>query len=80
MNATVDSVLTVLRGLAPAELDGLGPRTPFEEAEIDSLVLVEAAVKLSSAYGVHLEDTDVEQAGTAAGLTELILRRAAAEG
>lgn len=75
MTATVDTVITVLQDLAPDELAGLSPGTAFEDTEIDSLVLVEAAVKLSSAYGVHLEDTDLLDAGTPAGVTRLIHER-----
>jgi len=78
MSATVDTVIEVMRDLAPLELVDLAPDTPFEDTEIDSLVLVEAAVKLTSAYGVSLDDSDLVGAATPAGVVDLIRSRLAA--
>lgn len=50
----------------------------FDDAEIDSLVLAEAAVVATRLYGVRVEDWELRETRTLRGAGALIRERAAA--
>ncbi|MBD0711689.1 MULTISPECIES: acyl carrier protein [unclassified Streptomyces] len=73
-----DVVLTLLveKYEAPAETTSVD--TDFESIGFDSLILVEVAVDLSRQYGVEVADDELQEAGTALGVAELLVAKGAA--
>jgi hypothetical protein len=55
---------------------GLDPATPFDEADIDSLVLAEVAVVATRLYGVAVHDWELRDAGTMLAAAALVRERA----
>ncbi|MQY11312.1 hypothetical protein SRB5_14270 [Streptomyces sp. RB5] len=51
------------------------PETTFEALEYDSLVVVELSLSLGKMYAVELEDAEIKEAGSAAGLAALLLAK-----
>ncbi len=63
-----------------AELDAadLDLRTPFPEADIDSLLAMEIAVHVEKKFGVRFEDTDMKRVQSIADLAQLVEERSRA--
>lgn len=63
-----------------AELDAeeLDLRTPFPEADIDSLLAMEIAVHVEKTFGVRFEDTDMKRVQSIADLAQLVVERSRA--
>ncbi|TGN77992.1 acyl carrier protein [Streptomyces bauhiniae] len=76
-SALADAVLALLvdKYEAPAETTAVD--TEFELIGFDSLILVEVAVDLSGRYGVEVADDELQEAGTAAGVAELLVAKGA---
>ncbi|PAZ14798.1 hypothetical protein CLM62_17790 [Streptomyces sp. SA15] len=75
--ALADAVLALLvdKYEAPAETTAVD--TEFELIGFDSLILVEVAVDLSRRYGIEVADDELQAAGTAAGVAELLVAKGA---
>ncbi|MEV7736586.1 acyl carrier protein [Streptomyces sp. NPDC088921] len=73
--ALADAVLTLLveKYEAPAETTAVD--TEFELIGFDSLILVEVAVDLSRRYGTEVADDELQEAGTAAAVAELLVAK-----
>jgi acyl carrier protein len=71
--ALADAVLALLvdKYEAPAETTAVD--TEFELVGFDSLILVEVAVDLSRRYGTEVTDDELQEAGTAAAVAELLV-------
>ena len=75
--ALADAILALLvdKYEAPAETTAVD--TEFELIGFDSLILVEVAVDLGRRYGIEVADDELQEAGTATGVAELLLAKGA---
>ncbi|MFE3854965.1 acyl carrier protein [Streptomyces griseorubiginosus] len=73
--ALAEAVLALLidKYEAPAETTAVD--TEFELIGFDSLILVEVAVDLSRRYGTEVADDELQEAGTAAAVADLLVAK-----
>ncbi|MCK7641883.1 acyl carrier protein [Corynebacterium sp. CCM 8835] len=71
---TVVDVIGTASGLEPEEISG---DSRISDLAIDSLSLVEIAVRLEDAFGIRIVDTDMDRFGTVADIVALVDERAA---
>jgi acyl carrier protein len=75
VEAELRSLVAELAELDPESLD---LRTPFPEADIDSLLAMEIAVHVEARFGVRFEDADLKRVQSIADLAELVAERSGA--
>lgn len=71
--AEIARLLTADIPEVPADLD---PASPFDQVDIDSLVLAEAAVVATRLFGVVIQDWELRDAGTMLAAAALVRERA----
>ncbi|MBI9000956.1 acyl carrier protein [Corynebacterium sp. CCM 9185] len=71
---SVMDIIATATGLEPEEVDA---EARIADLAIDSLSLVEIAVRLEDAFGIRIVDTDMDRFGTVADIVTLVEERAA---
>lgn len=69
----VESIRTTME-----ELSEMGPDDSFDELDIDSLSLVEAAAILSNKFGMRVDEFELSEAGNARNAATMLAERLAA--
>ncbi|MEV8249755.1 acyl carrier protein [Microbacterium sp. NPDC076768] len=59
------------------DLSHMGPDDPFVDLDIDSLSLVEAAVVLSTRFGVRIDEFELSDAGNARAVASKLTEKLA---
>ena len=75
MTPTENELRDLVADLAELEPDEVRLDTPFPDAGIDSLLVMEIAVHVEARFGVRFEDADVRGAQTIAQLAALVGER-----
>lgn len=73
---TADAIARLLTADIPEVPTDLDPAVPFDEADIDSLVLAEVAVVATRRYGVVVQEWELRDAGTMLAAAALVRERA----
>jgi acyl carrier protein len=76
MEITALDVIEAIRSTMD-ELSHMGPDDSFEDLDIDSLSLVEAAVLLSNKFGVRVDEFELAEAGNARTATSMLTQKLA---
>ena len=71
---TVVDIITTASGLEPEDV---GTDSRISDLAIDSLSLVEIAVRLEDAFGIRIVDSDMDRFGTVSDIVDLIDERTA---
>ena len=72
---TAEEIHQLVRTAAPEAIGDAAVDTPFDQLEVDSLTLVEIAVLTSQKYGPVVHDWEIAEAGSFAGLAQLVNER-----
>lgn len=78
MTPVEEQLRDLVAEIAELDPDGLDLRTPFPEADIDSLLAMEIAVHVEKKFGVRFEDTDMKRVQSIADLAQLVAERSGA--
>lgn len=73
--ALEEEVRVLVAELAELDVDDIAVDTPFEEADIDSLLAMEIAVHVEARFGVRFEDAEVKTVRTVRDLAALVERQ-----
>lgn len=74
-----DDILHAITSVVAEIPPDADPHSPFDEAGLDSLALVEAAVVATRLYGVRVEEWELREAGTLARAAAAIREKIAAQ-
>jgi acyl carrier protein len=79
VSTTYDALVDILTAIHDAPTEYLTPGATLNELDVDSLTLVELAMRVERNLGVHIDDAELHGALTLAGTAELIDRARSGE-
>jgi acyl carrier protein len=72
MDVIDDVIAEIVRDVAEVDAGELGHDVPFDEADVDSLELIEIAVEVERRFAVRFEDGELRAVRTIGDLADLV--------